>query len=166
MTETIDDLYSRLHEHVYHRALAIVRDPDDADDVAQLTWIKVARSLEHFRGDISTPATWIYAITSNCAFDWLRQQRRKRSDRRVTVALSAAASQPDGGMSPGAILLSKERARQLRAAVLTLPRSQRAALAACARADDYAAAARELGIPLGTYKSRLFRARVDALAVL
>lgn len=160
---TFEEMYASMHKDVYYRAFGIVRNAEDAKDVAQLTWLKVARALPQFR-DGSSPSTWIYAIATNCARDWLRRERRKRSDVRLNVPIEYALSVCDGAPDPTAAMLSRDRGRRLQAAIRGLHGYQRATMEAYLRSDTYEEAARDLCIPIGTLKSRLFRAKADVIA--
>lgn len=59
---------------VWRFALSMVRDPADADDVSQETFLRAYRSLDGFRGE-STPRTWLLSICRNLCIDHLRRNR-------------------------------------------------------------------------------------------
>lgn len=68
-----------VHEHhllVFRWALVVADDPDDADDLAQLTWIKAYRGLAGFRG-ASKFSTWLYRLTYNTSVESGRKRRRR-----------------------------------------------------------------------------------------
>lgn len=53
------------------------REPRAAEDLASETWIKVARSLHHFRGDESAFRAWLFTIARHSLVDWRRAQLRR-----------------------------------------------------------------------------------------
>ena len=71
-----NELVSPLKDRVYWRALKAMKDPDEADDIAQETIIRAYMRLETFRGD-SRFSTWLYTVASNCIRMRLRTIRRK-----------------------------------------------------------------------------------------
>jgi RNA polymerase sigma-70 factor (ECF subfamily) len=139
---------------VYAHALRFFNDGGAAEDVVQEVWIKVYRSLDSFDGR-SRFATWLYRIVRNTCLDQLRQGKRRPVP---TEELDPPAG--SGDFADGvALSVSFERALQ------DLPPEDRDALSAVSTfALSYAEAAEALGVPVGTVKSRVFRAR-RALAV-
>jgi RNA polymerase sigma-70 factor (ECF subfamily) len=100
-TTALDELISRYWHDVSRTALAIVRDHQGAEDVAQETMILVARHLDRF--DVRRPfGPWLHRITVRCALNWLRRQKRQptsASDPEVLVATPVSA-EPDDGLDP------------------------------------------------------------------
>lgn len=72
------ELVDATHREVYTLCLRILRDPDDAAEATQDTFVKVWRSLGSFRGD-SAFTTWLYRIAVNTAISKHRSRARKRS---------------------------------------------------------------------------------------
>jgi RNA polymerase sigma-70 factor (ECF subfamily) len=70
----------------YDIAYSILGDHDDADDVAQETFVNVHRSLTKFRGE-SDFDTWLFRIVKNCALNRLKQ-RKKKQRREVELAIA------------------------------------------------------------------------------
>ena len=66
------ELVHRHERHVYTLALRMLREPADAEDVLQETFISALRGLKHFRGD-ATFATWLYRIAYNATLMKLRR---------------------------------------------------------------------------------------------
>jgi RNA polymerase sigma-70 factor (ECF subfamily) len=101
-------------------------NPEDAEDLAQETFIRVYTHLRAFRGG-SSLKTWILKIATNLALDQMRRRHRRPLVRPLetmdTDRLSGA-----GGQTPLARLSSKERAKALTRALEGLPFQQRAAL--------------------------------------
>ncbi len=128
-----------------------------ADDLAQETFLAAWRNLASFRHD-SRFSTWLYRIAFNA---WLSDARKRRE-----VLLDDAGEVPDPGVAdtPGpdaAARLDLERA------LAGLPDGERAAIAACYYADlTHEEAAQVLGIPLGTVKTHILRAKARLRARL
>lgn len=142
-------------------ALSLTRDESDAEDLVQDTYLNAYRSWHQF-----TPGTecraWLFTI---CRHTWIR--RSKRADREVPhedaelEALGAAAvhaSAMQGGL--GDLFERHDIRRALAAALDSLPDPYREVVVLVDLEDQsYETAARVLGIPKGTVRSRLFRAR-------
>jgi RNA polymerase sigma-70 factor (ECF subfamily) len=150
-----------LHEGlVFNLAARLLGDREEARDVAQEVFLQVHRTLGRFEGR-SSLKTWIYRITVNQCHNRRRFWQRRRRDREQALdeGLSAAAA---AGSDPGpyAEVLRRERARRVQAALLQLSFEHRLVLilreVEGLTCDEVAAA---LGVPEGTVKSRLSRAR-------
>jgi RNA polymerase sigma-70 factor (ECF subfamily) len=80
--------------HVYDLAFSFVHSHDEADDLAQETFVKAYRSLSSFRGDAGI-STWLYRIVTNLSLDRLRQRRRS-GQRMVGIDDQAAQAISEG----------------------------------------------------------------------
>lgn len=144
--------YERLVAHVVGRVLT---DAADREDAGQETFLRVHENLAGFRGDAAL-GTWIARIAYHTA---LRQARRSRPQ-------ATGVGAPDGPPEPastndaGGASEAAHRDRVLRRAIGTLPPAQRVALTLF-HLDGFSHAdcAEALGLPLGTLKNTLFRAR-------
>jgi RNA polymerase sigma-70 factor (ECF subfamily) len=146
----------------------MVSQPADALDVTQETLAKALEKIGDCRGE-SQPYTWLFRIAMNCAIS----RRRKETVRRATsIDAEARNSGGDDQMSalrqrlaskapsPVEVVQRRETAEQVRIALGRLEPQERALLVMRDVDDmDYAAMAQVLEVPLGTLKSRLFRAR-------
>lgn len=72
------DLVEATHREVYTLCLRILRDPDEAAEATQDTFVKVWRNLSGFRGDAAF-TTWLYRVATNTAISRHRSRARKRS---------------------------------------------------------------------------------------
>ena len=135
---------------VYAHAHRFFGDADTAQDATQEVWIKVYRSLPGF-DERSAFTTWLYRVTRNVCLDMLRAGRRSAAPTDpVMLRPTPAADQ-----SPGVVL-----AADLEGAVRALSPEDRDAFDAVGLFDlSYEQAASVLGVPAGTVKSRVFRAR-------
>lgn len=138
------------------RFLAHLDGPDDADELTQETFERAFRSLARFRGD-ATARTWLLGIAHRTWVDALRRRtRRRRLQTRIETTASAAGPGPDPGERVALDdLLGRLDADRRLAFVLTqvLGASYEEAAAVC-------------GVPVGTIRSRVARARRDLLAGL
>ncbi len=162
------ELVTRYSDFVYTIAARIVGD-SDADDVAQESFIRAHAALGRFRGD-SKFSSWLYRIAVNRSLTHLK--RRGRRPEPVDLGPGAeglAAVLPDGGPDPERLVLDDEFRLRVRRAVAALPPRYRAAVTLFYLEEkDYAEVAGVLGIPMGTLKTHLHRARAmlrEALAL-
>lgn len=160
--------YRRRIERLVSR---IVRDPDSVPDVAQETFIRAYRALPNFRGE-SAFYTWLYRIAVNTAKKEAADQRRDP----VVSESSLAQGDEDGdetsrpehalsdGETPEAVLASREIARAVNAAVEDLSEDLRQAVTLREiEGLSYEEIAQVMNCPIGTVRSRIFRAR-EAIA--
>jgi RNA polymerase sigma-70 factor (ECF subfamily) len=141
-------------DRVFRLAYSILRDQAAAEDATQETFVRVWRALPGFDGRAAL-GTWIYAITRNTSLMELRRRRPTVSfdDPDSTEAQYAAASVATGPAD------DPERDNLLRL-LESLPRNQREAVRLFYLEDrSYDTVAASLGMPLGTVKNLLHRAR-------
>ena len=158
--------YQRRIERLVGR---MVRDVDLIPDIAQETFIRAYRALPQFRGD-SAFYTWLYRIAVNTAKKQLMELKR---DPLVTESARAGRdddepspmeNEPSDSGTPEAILASKQIAAAVNFAVEALSEELRQAITL--REIDglsYEEIAEVMGCPIGTVRSRIFRAR-EAIA--
>ena len=156
----------------YQRKLArlvsrLVRDPGEVEDVTQEAFIKAYRALPSFRGD-SAFYTWLYRIGINTAKNYLVAMRR-RAPTSTEVEAEDAEGYAEGELlrdinTPESLLLSKEIAGTVNAAIESLPEELRSAIQLRElEGMSYEEIARMMDCPIGTVRSRIFRAR-EAIA--
>ena len=141
-------------DRVFRLACSILKDRAAAEDAAQETFVRVWKALPRFDGRAAL-GTWIYAITRNTCLMELRRRRPTVSfdDPNSTEAQHAVASIATGPAG------DPERDNLLRL-VDALPRSQQEAVRLFYLEDrSYETVAEQLGMPLGTVKNLLHRAR-------
>ena len=156
----------------YQRKLArllgrLVRDQAEVEDVTQEAFIKAYRALPSFRGD-SAFYTWLYRIGINTAKNYLVSSNR-RAPTVTTFDNEEAESFEDGDQlretnTPENLLASKQIAETVNAAVMALPEELRAAITLREiEGLSYEEIAELMNCPIGTVRSRIFRAR-EAIA--
>jgi len=156
----------------YQRKLArllsrLIRDPGEVEDVTQEAFIKAYRALPSFRGD-SAFYTWLYRIGINTAKNYLVAMGR-RAPTSTEVEAEAAEGQDGGELlrdinTPDSVLLSKEIGDTVNAAIESLPEELRSAIQLRElEGMSYEEIAKLMDCPIGTVRSRIFRAR-EAIA--
>lgn len=113
---------------VYNTVLNIVQDVQEAEDVAQETFIQVYQSVKGFRGD-SKLSTWIYRVAITKALDAERKKKAKKrsANLRSWIGFGGKEEEPVLFHHPGVDLDNKERAAILFRAMQRLPDNQRIA---------------------------------------
>jgi RNA polymerase sigma-70 factor (ECF subfamily) len=156
----------------YQRKLArllsrLIRDPGEVEDVTQEAFIKAYRALPSFRGD-SAFYTWLYRIGINTAKNYLVAMGRRAPT--STDVEAEEAEGLDGGEllrdinSPESLLLTKEIGNTVNAAIEALPEELRSAIQLRElEGMSYEEIAKLMDCPIGTVRSRIFRAR-EAIA--
>lgn len=163
-TSTVNKLWepdADAARYAYAVARRIVRDEQDARDVAQDALLAAFRHRESFRGE-SAPRTWLHRIVITTALSHLRSAARRR---RYLDAV-AAEPQPASTPAPDEALAARRRTAEVAARVATLGEKYRAVLAL--RLDDLSDSqiARELDITVSSVKVRGHRARHQLRAAL
>jgi RNA polymerase sigma-70 factor (ECF subfamily) len=160
------DILVRRYEHKLVNVISrYIRDPSEVHDVAQEAFIKAYRALPNFRGD-SAFYTWLYRIAINTAKNHLVASSRRPPGDDVD-AQDAEQFEADSGLkeyaTPERLALSSELATTIQAAIDELPEELRTAIVL--RELDglsYEEIAAAMDRPIGTVRSRIFRAR-DAI---
>jgi RNA polymerase sigma-70 factor (ECF subfamily) len=162
------ELLVEKYQHKLARLVSrLVRDPGEAEDVAQEAFIKAYRALPSFRGD-SAFYTWLYRIGINTAKNFL-----VATGRRAPTSTEVDAEEAEGYEgseqlhdinTPESLLLSKEIGATVNAAIEALPEELRSAIQLRElEGMSYEEIAKLMDCPIGTVRSRIFRAR-EAIA--
>jgi len=162
-----DALVRRYQHKVVKLVLRYVRDPAEAEDIAQEAFIKAYRALPRFRGD-SAFYTWLYRIAINTAKNVLasrgRSPIRYEVDRSDDDDYDVVANLKDAA-TPEALALTEEIRSTVTAAIDALPEDLRTAIQLRELEGlSYEEIAAAMECPVGTVRSRIFRAReaIDA----
>lgn len=159
-------LVDRWQKPVYHHALRMTNDPEDAADVTQEVFLRLWRALPSFRGE-SALSTWLYRLTDNAAIDLLRREKKRRG----TLSLDDDDVPPllpaDPAPSPQEQAERSETRRQVAEGLARLSKEHRRVL--ILRELDglsYQEIAAILRLNPGTVKSRIARARMALADIL
>jgi RNA polymerase sigma-70 factor (ECF subfamily) len=159
--------YQRRIERLIAR---MVRDTELVRDIAQETFIRAHRALPQFRGE-SAFYTWLYRIAVNSAKKTLSDMKRDPVVTEAALALrdeddetSRAQTELTDGETPESLLASKEIAATVNAAIEALSDDLRQAITLREiEGLSYEEIAEAMSCPIGTVRSRIFRAR-EAIA--
>jgi RNA polymerase sigma-70 factor, ECF subfamily len=157
------DLLVLKYQHkIGHLVTRYVHDIHESQDVTQEAFIKAYRGLKNFRGD-SAFYTWLYRIAINTAKNHLVTRSRKISDTGIDAA-DAEQFESGGALrenaSPDRVMATEEIARVVQETIDLLPEDLRTAITL--REFDglsYEEIALAMDCPIGTVRSRIFRAR-------
>jgi len=160
------DLLVLKYQHkIVNLIMRYVRDPELALDIAQEAFIKAYRALPRFRGD-SAFYTWMYRIAVNTAKNHLAAQRRRPLDVELDLQdpeqydLHAKLKETD---TPEGLALGDELRETVERAIAALPEDLRTAIVLRElEGMSYEEIAQTMDCPVGTVRSRIFRAR-DAI---
>ncbi|MBC7785580.1 MAG: sigma-70 family RNA polymerase sigma factor [Burkholderiales bacterium] len=160
----------RLQDRLYNSILRVVGDREEARELTQETFTRALASIETFRGE-AQPYTWLFRIGINLAISHLRKIQRRR-----TFSLDAVSPTRAGGDQATALVDRLSREQPSPSDRMEKREAQQQVLTALGRLDveyraivvmrdidgmDYQQMADTLNLPLGTLKSRLFRARLS-----
>jgi len=156
------DLVDRHKSSVFHIVFRIVRDREIANDLVQETFMKAFSSLKSYRSEYRF-STWLYKIAANSSIDHLRKRRIRAlsldnpiqtEDGQVGIEVADYSHHPEREM------VRQEQAVSINEAIESLPDKYRRVIIARHREEkSYEDIARELKVPVGTVKARIFRAR-------
>ena len=159
--DAFGELVFRYQARLYNAAMRLVDNPEDAADVVQDAFLNAYQSLHTFKGDAEF-FTWLYRIAFNTAITLKRKKR---------PAVSLDATGPDGRIDPddpseyvkpGAALERNEDERELQEAMNRLSHEHKEVLVLKdIEGLKYEDIAEILGVPIGTIRSRLHRARLE-----
>lgn len=154
-------IYERYIDKVYRLAYSKLGDHHDAQDVASSVFLKLCTYLQQFRGD-SKLSTWIFAVTANAAIDFARRRKPQDSlDREIGGKDGEPMERqvPDRNPGPEELLEREDFKRHMLSLVQKLPDMQREILELRFIIGlSYQEISEELGIEMGTVKSRINRA--------
>lgn len=158
--DAFDRLVERHQKRIFNQCRWIIGDDDEAGDAAQEAFLRAFRFLSKFRGEAAF-GTWLSHIAANVARDFVK--KRQSAPR----SFSALGNDDDPNfepvsphISPSESLLRAERQRAVQRAIALVPDHFRVVLVLYdLQGHSYEECAAILGIPIGTVKSRLNRAR-------
>lgn len=152
-------LVRKYQERLFHCLANLAGNVHEAEDLAQEAFVQAFLKIRTFQGQ-SSFFTWLYRIAFNLTVTRLRRKRPHTS--LGNPHDSRGVAPVDSGEAAMEKLTRDERGAQVRAALATLPPDYRAVLVLREMEDcDYETIAEILDLPLGTVRSRLFRARME-----
>ena len=165
--QAFDLLVIKYQRKIMRLLSRMIRDPAEIEDVAQEAFIKAYRALPQFRGD-SAFYTWLYRIAINTARNWLAANKRAPStpsafENEEGETFNESDVLTDGS-NPESEMASRQIAETVNKAINDLPEELRNAIVM--REIDgmsYEDIAESMNCPIGTVRSRIFRAR-EAIA--
>ncbi|GGT10409.1 siderophore-interacting protein [Streptomyces kurssanovii] len=157
------DLFDQYAKTVYNHAYRLTADWSAAEDIVSATFMEAWRGRGRLEAEGGSVRPWLLGIATNLV------RAQSRSNRRYKAAAAAAAHATGGGQRAAVADHAEEVAGRLddrhrlaatASALAELRRTEREVLSLCLwQGLDYATAAQVLGIPVGTVRSRLSRAR-------
>jgi RNA polymerase sigma-70 factor (ECF subfamily) len=157
-----DLLVLRYQHKVVKLVARLLRDQTEAEDVAQESFVKAYRALGSFRGD-SAFYTWLYRIAVNTARNAMASRQRRPLDYEADLSeteQSAVESRMRHTDTPEALVLSEEIHQTVNRAIEELPEDLRTAIILReVEGLSYEEIAAAMDCPVGTVRSRIFRAR-------
>ncbi|HYS14606.1 MAG TPA: RNA polymerase sigma factor RpoE [Burkholderiaceae bacterium] len=160
-------LVAKYQRKIFRLLSRLIRDAAEIEDVAQEAFIKAYRALPNFRGE-SAFYTWLYRIAINTAKNYLVAQGR-RAPTTTETEIDEAENFDEGDQlrdvnTPDSMLLSKQVGEAVNRAIERLPEDLRTAIVLRELEGlSYEEIAETMNCPIGTVRSRIFRAR-EAIA--
>lgn len=171
-TRAFDALVTKYRGKVYAMSYHLVQNETEAWDLSQEAFIKAWRALPGFKGD-SAFYTWLFRITHNLAYDWLRKKKIRAEgnefdDSRTDHSIAAGAeTAPRGAPAPDTAMKQAELGERIRQAIGQLsPDHQQAILLREVEGASYDEIAAAMKCSVGTVMSRLFYARKKLQEIL
>jgi RNA polymerase sigma-70 factor (ECF subfamily) len=161
-SEAFAPLLERFKDKVFRLASSILRNETQAEDATQDVFVKIWKGLPAYHGGASL-STWIYTITRNTCLTEL-----KKRNRHPTVSLQEPEMEAASGWIPALQSADCEPGSEMDVQVLLakLPENYRQVITLFyLEQKSYEEAALMLGIPLGTLKTLLFRAKKELLRI-
>lgn len=161
--EAFNELVLMYQDFLYHVAVNILQDEDAAEDATQQAFISAFRSLPTFRG--GSMRSWLCRILVNASYDELRHNSRAKTQPMQESNQDGEEIGPilwleDPGSSPESQVETGEMLEAIKTCLEALPIHFRlVVLLIDVDCFSYGEAAKALGVPIGTIKSRLARAR-------
>ena len=157
-SEAFATLVERYDRAVYHLAYRTLHDVEEARDASQEAFFKAYRSLRTFKQGAKF-STWIFAITYHACCDRLNRRKRYSNEEMPDRA--------DPGPGPESQAIALDQARRLHDAIEALPEKYRTVITLYhLQGKQYEEIAQVLGLPMGTVKTHLFRAKEQLRKIL
>lgn len=161
-SESFSLLVEKYHDHLLNFIYRIVRDERIVEDIGQEVFLNIYKSIRNFDVRRGTPfSAWLFTSARNRCISELRKNRSK-----TIVPMEEAGGIAVRERSPVEAAADSERRQALEAALAQLPEPFKGAILQSLRGDSLEEIAKTAGVSTGTAKSRLFRGREKAKALL
>jgi RNA polymerase sigma-70 factor, ECF subfamily len=151
--EAFGAIYQRYHVAIYRFARAMTGSAALAEDVTQETFVALISSLLRYDPARGPLRTYLYAIARNVSRYRLRRERR-------FVELDVAVNEPQHSWDPSHPIIQSQTVARVRRFIRALPSRYREVLVLCdLQGLSYEEAGEVIRVPVGTVRSRLYRAR-------
>lgn len=166
--EAFNRLFEIYQSQVVNIAYSMLSDREDAYDAAQEVFVRVYKNIGSFKEE-SSFNTWLYRIITNVCFDILR--KRQKTSKVISISNMMGEDNdidiPDDSPTPEENIELTERQRAVKDAISQLREEYRVVITMCdIEGMSYDDIAEMLGIPKGTVKSRINRARSSLKKIL
>ena len=154
-------LVERYSDYVFTIAVRILENDEDAGDAAQEAFVRAYRAIGRFRGDAKF-SSWLYRIATNRALTHLKRRRRRAPvfDIDAGPHIESSIDVEPARTRPDQLVVDAEFRTQVGAAVAQLPDQYRTVITLFyLEQKSYKEVADVLGLPMGTLKTHLHRAR-------
>lgn len=170
-TGAFNELITRYRQRCFSMIYQMVRNEDDAWDLAQDGFVRAWRSIGHFKGQ-SSFYTWLYRVMTNVALDWIRKKHIQGAQEfDDTVGLRriepGAVTAPKAVLEPSERLADGEIRQRINAAIEKLsPEHRTVVVLREIEGLEYTEIAEAMDCSIGTVMSRLFYARKKLQSLL
>ncbi|MEL7564627.1 MAG: sigma-70 family RNA polymerase sigma factor [Dehalobacterium sp.] len=152
-------IVERYQGYVFAIILNLVREKDQAENIAQEVFFQIYRSLHQYRNE--NFKSWIGKIAVTKAIDWSRKKKRQSKEEIVADVEVVGGEVRDSSQTPEELLLQKERRERIREVCDCLPEIyRRMMIKFYLEEKSYQEIAREEGTGVKTVESRLYRGRI------
>lgn len=154
-----------LRKRIYNLAYRILRSRDDAEDITQDTFVRAWKNIGNYEPERSFEA-WVTRIARNLCLDTARRRNRLPTESLDAPRSRAIHGEPEGyqvadtTQDPATRLMQGAVDESLRRAVRALPVHYRGCVELMEKQHSYSEIGALMGCPVGTIRSRLYRARV------
>jgi RNA polymerase sigma factor (sigma-70 family) len=157
-----DRLMAKYHDAIFNFIFRMIHEREQVEDLTQEAFIKAFGSLKNFNEEYAF-STWLYKIATNNTIDFIRKKKLQMFsiDKPVESRDSEYTFElPDDTYEPDKEMISDQRSTMLRDAIAQLPEKYRLVIQLRhVEERSYEEIAKEIGVPIGTVKAHIFRAR-------
>lgn len=160
--QAFGELVERYQDRLFNVLARVLGSRDDAGEVLQDAFVQAYSKLESFRGK-SQFYTWMYRVALNMACSHRRRHARRHDEQSIDRIRELSGAEPvDTSLQPEQTAFRVEQAEIVQAALLEISEEHRQILVLREMEDrSYEEIAEILELPVGTVRSRLFRARLQ-----